>query len=213
MFDEDDIVRSHKKRNDALVAFVIFSFAILLARLWFLQIYMGDILFKYSLENRLRKENIPAPRGMIYSRNNTLLVHNTSRFDVVITPQYLRNKELTLKKLAKILDMAPERIKNILKKRSGQAKYIPVTIKKNLTRKEVTIIETENAKMPGISISEFISREYRDKDVGGHLLGHIAEISQNQLKKLRKRDNFSYKLGDFIGKSGIEERLDLDLAW
>ncbi len=211
MFDEDDIVRVHKKRNDALIILIVFSFAILLARLWFLQIYMGDTLFKYSLENRLRKENIPASRGMIYSRNNILLAHNTPRFDVVVTPQYLRNKELTLKKLAKIMDMNPQKIRKILEKKSKQAKYIPVTIKKNLSRREVSIIETENAKMPGVSITEFISRKYRDGEIGAHLLGYIAEISQNQLQKFRARDNVNYKLGDFIGKSGIEEKFDLNL--
>ena len=211
MFDEDDLVRSHKKRNEVLTILIIFSFAILLARLWFLQIYLGDVLFKYSLENRLRKEGIPAPRGMIYDRNNVLLAHNIPRFDVIVTPQYLRNKELTLTKLAKIIDMDTEKIRGILKKKSRQAKYIPVTIKKNLTRREVTIIETENAKMPGVNVTEFISREYSDKEIGGHVLGYIAEISQNQLQKFRERDEFSYKLGDFIGKSGIEERLDLNL--
>ena len=211
MFDENDIVQSHKKRNDVLAIFIIASFAILLARLWFLQIYMGDTLLRYSLNNRLRKENIPAPRGMIYEQNNILLVHNISRFDVIITPQYLRNKELTIMKLAKILDIKPEVINKKLHNKTNQAEYIPITIKKNLTRKEVAIIETENAKMPGVSIKEFISREYKDKEIGVHLLGYIAEISQNQLQKLRKRDNVNYKLGDFIGKSGIEERLDLNL--
>ena len=211
MFDENDIVRSHKKRLDVIGGIVIVSFALILSRLWFLQIYKGDDLFMYSLENRLRKENISAPRGMIYSRNNELLVHNVPRFDVVVTPQYLGNRKLTLEKLSSILDISYEQIEKILEKNSRQAKYRPVTVKKNVTRREVAIIETENAKVPGVGVVEFISREYKDKEVGAHLFGYISEISQNQLSQLRKRDNFEYKFGDFIGQGGIEEKMDLEL--
>ena len=211
MFDENSIVRGHKKRLDMIGAGVLVCFTIILSRLWYLQIYHGDEMFMYSLENRLRKENVPAPRGMIYSRNNELLVHNAPRFDVVVTPQYLGDRRLTLKKLSLVLGMGYEQIEKILEQDSKQAKYRPVTVKKNVTRKEVAIIETENAKMPGVGIVEFISREYKDKEAGAHLFGYISEISQDQLSQLRERDKFEYKLGDFIGQGGIEEKMDLQL--
>ena len=86
-----------------------------------------------------------------------------------------------------------------------------MTVKKNVTRREVAIIETENTKMPGVSVIEFISREYKDREVGAHLFGYISEISQSQLSQLRKRDKLEYKLGDFIGQGGIEEQMDLEL--
>jgi penicillin-binding protein 2 len=176
-----------------------------------LQIYKGEEFYKYSLENRLRKEVTEASRGLMFSRDNEVLVYNVPRFDVIITPQYIKNKVETIEKLSDILDMPVTSIEAILKKNSGQASYRPVTIKKNVSRKEVAIIETENAKMPGISITTVISREYTDGNVGAHLLGYISEISQNQLPQLKKRDNFDYRLGDTIGQSGLEEKLDLDI--
>lgn len=211
MFGENDIVRSHQQRIEMIGSAVLFCFAVLLARLWYLQIYKGQVHFRYSLENRLRKEAIPAPRGMIYSRDNVLLVHNVPRFDVVVTPQYLQNRDMTLERLAEILGMGQDQVEGILQRKSRQAKYRPVTVKKNISMKEVAIIETENAKMPGVSVVEFISREYKDKDVGSHLLGYISEISRPQMLRLRERDAFDYKLGDFIGQGGIEEIMDLEL--
>lgn len=211
MFGEDDIVKSHKSRADAVGNIILISFVIIVARLWYLQIYKGKDLYKFSIQNSLRKEVAPAPRGMVFSRNNQLLVHNIPRFDVVVTPQYLRNKKESLTKLAEILDMDYEQIIKILAKNSYQARYQPITIKKNISRKEVAVIETENSKMPGVSVVTFISREYTDKEIGGHLLGYISEISQGQLPKYRKRDNYPYKLGDFIGQAGLEEELDLYL--
>lgn len=208
MFAEEEVVRSHKTRADILFTLITLAFAIILIRLWYLQIYQGDLLYQYSIQNRLRKETVKAPRGMIFSRNNQLLVDNVPRFDLVIIPQYLTNKKDTIKKLSKILEMDEKDIYKTLKKYRGQARYRPVRIKKNISNKEVAIVETENEKLPGVQVETFISREYRDKEVGSHLLGYIGEISQNQLPRYRKRDNIDYKLGDFIGQAGIEERFD-----
>lgn len=211
MFGEDDIVKSHKQRVDIMANIIVLFFALVVARLWYLQIYNGKLFFRYSLENRLRKEINLAPRGMIFSRNSELLVHNVPRFDAIVIPQYLKNSEESIAKLAAILDMSVASIKKILKKNSTQASYRPVSIKKNISPQEVAIIETENSKMPGVAVSPFISRMYTDQEIGAHLMGYISEISQAQLPRYRKRDDFNYKLGDFIGQAGLEEQFDLDI--
>ena len=211
MFGEDDLVKSHQERADVIFNIIVIAFAILLARLWYLQIYRGKMFFNYSLENRLRKDVVRAPRGMIFSRNNVLLTHNVPRFDAIVTPQYLESSEETVNYLAEILEMTPATIQKILKRYQGQAKYIPVVIKKNISRKEVAIIETERDRLPGVSVETFISREYTDKDAGAHLLGYISEISSEKLPRYRERDKYDYKQGDFIGFAGIEQQFDLDI--
>lgn len=211
MFGEDDLVRQHKGRADLIGNILVICFLVILARLWYLQIYQGELFFKFSLDNRLRKEIIKAPRGMIFSRNSELLTHNIPRFDAIIIPQYLKNKKYTLDKLASVLNMSVDEIKAVLKKNRTQARYRPITIKKNISLKEVSIIETENSKMPGVRVQTFISREYRDAEAGAHLLGYISEINQRQLPNYSKRDGYDYKLGDFIGQAGIEEKFDLEL--
>ena len=211
MFGEDDLVKSHQERADIILNIIVVCFAVLLARLWYLQIYHGKMFFNYSLENRLRKDVVRAPRGMIFSRNNILLTHNVPRFDAIITPQYLEGDDETINYLAKILEMTPDSIIKTLKRYQGQAKYLPVVVKKNISRREVAIIETESSKLPGVSVETFISREYTDKDTGAHLLGYISEISQEKLPRLRDRDKYDYKQGDFIGQSGIEQQYDLEI--
>ncbi len=208
MFSEEEVVRSHKDRADIIITLVTLCFGVILIRLWYLQIYQGEMLYEYSIKNRVRKEVVKASRGMVFSRNNQLLVHNVPRFDAVIIPQYLSNRKETLKKLSEILEIEVDDIKKTLKKYRGQAHYRPVLIKKNISKKEVAIIETENEKMPGVQVHTFISREYIDQNIGSHLLGYISEISQAQLPKYQKRDNIDYKLGDFIGQAGIEEKFD-----
>lgn len=208
MFGEEELVKIHKERATQISYIVMCAFGLILARLWYLQVYKGETLHNYSIQNRLRKEVVWAPRGYIFSRDDQLLVDNVPRFDAILTPQFLLDKEETLKKLAKILDTDVESIDSILKKNSNQAKYRPIIIKKNISFEELAQIETQNADLPGVSVDTFISREYRDKEIGAHLLGYISEISQSQLPKLRARDGADYRLGDFIGQFGIEEQLD-----
>ena len=95
MFNEEEAVKRFKFRADILGNVILFSFFIILARLWYLQIYQGERFYKFSLENRLRKEVIKAPRGMIFGRDNELLINNAPRFDVAIIPQYLKEKKQT----------------------------------------------------------------------------------------------------------------------
>ena len=121
MWQKENPVRDYKPRVLFIGNIVALCFAIILARLWYLQIYNGERFFQYSLENSLRKENLKAPRGLVFSRNNKLLIHNVPRFDAVITPQYLSNRKTSLKKLAKIIDLPIETIEKILKKNSSQA--------------------------------------------------------------------------------------------
>lgn len=211
MLQKENPVKDYKSRVTIIGNIVALSFAIILARLWFLQIYNGERFFQYSLENSLRKENLKAPRGLVFSRNNKLLIHNLPRFDAVIIPQYLRNKKTSLKKLAKIIDMPVSTIEKILKKNSSQPRYMTVVIKKNISMKEVAIMETENFKIPGISVRKFIGREYPEKEIGAHLLGYISEINDTQIPKLRKKYNYIYRPGDHVGQAGIEEILDLQL--
>ncbi len=208
MFGEEDLIKVHKARGVQVANIILFCFSLIFIRLWYLQIFKGELYHKFSLQNRLRKEIVRAPRGMIFDRNGELLVDNIPRFDAILTRQFLSNKKETLDRLSDILSMDVKDIKKIIKKMSFQAKYRPIIIKKNISLKEVARIETENAFLPGVSVDTFISREYVDKNVGAHLLGYISEISQTQLPKYKKRDNIDYKLGDFIGQFGIEEQMD-----
>lgn len=211
MFGDEELIKIHRSRAAQVANIILLCFGIVIIRLWYLQVYKGELYHKFSIQNRLRKEVIRSPRGMMYSSNKQLLVDNIPRFDAILTRQYLKNKNKTLNRLSSILGMDRKDIDKIIKKNSFQARYRPIIIKKNISFDEVSRIETENAFLPGISIDTFISREYVDGEVGAHLLGYISEISQKQLPRYRSRDKVDYSLGDFIGQFGIEEQLDKTL--
>lgn len=208
MFGEDDVVKSHEERANYLAIIVLLAFGLVFSRLIYLQVFKGDLLYRYSLENRLREEIIRAPRGVISSRDGQVLVNNYPRFDVMVTRQYLKNKSETLKRVSEILEITVENIEKTIKRSSSQAAYRPITIKKNVTMKEVALIETESEELPGVSVDVFVSRENSQGEIGAHVLGYISEITQDQLQFYSNRDKTSYRLGDHIGQFGIEKEFD-----
>ena len=113
MFGEEEIVKFHRQRANAIVRAILLAFSLLLMRLWYLQIMKGDMFYEFSLNNKIRKESVDAPRGMIFSKDSKILVHNVPRFDAVVIPQYIRDKKALIKKLSTILNMSVEDIKKI----------------------------------------------------------------------------------------------------
>ncbi|MEX1099198.1 MAG: hypothetical protein WEB87_02160, partial [Bacteriovoracaceae bacterium] len=122
MFGDEELIKLHKKRATQVANIILICFGVVLLRLWYLQVYKGELYHKFSIQNRLRKEIVRAPRGMIYSANDQLLVDNIPRFDAVVTRQYLKNKQETLNRLSSILDMDIEDINQTIKKYSSQAR-------------------------------------------------------------------------------------------
>jgi len=199
-YQQDSIEIWRKRLNWALVAVTV-AFFILLLKLWDLQVMKGDIFRKFSEQNRLRLEKIPAFRGMILDRNGRLLVDNHPSFSAYVARENLKDKDRTLKLLAKFINMEVEEIEKKLEKYKDIPLFEPVLIKKNLSRDEVVLLESYRLELPGIMVQVRPKRSYLYGSLASHLLGYLGEIGP---KELEKRREDGYKLGDFIGKSGVE---------
>ncbi|MBI4990883.1 hypothetical protein HZB96_02200 [Candidatus Gottesmanbacteria bacterium] len=60
-------------------------------------------------------------------------------------------------------------------------------------------------------IKESISREYEYGELFAHSLGFVGEINEGELKKLNINPSSVYKIGDMVGKMGIEKYYDQKL--
>src|SRR5215207_4135700 len=65
---------------------VIVTFALLAAQLWRLQIVEGAQLRQRADTNRVRLNQLPPPRGVVYDRQGTLVASNAPVFVVSIVP-------------------------------------------------------------------------------------------------------------------------------
>ncbi|MDH3776490.1 MAG: penicillin-binding protein 2, partial [Desulfobulbaceae bacterium] len=60
-----DELNQLKKRTDAATLIIIFFIAVIITRLWFLQIHNGSKYSEKADNNRVRKLDVIAPRGNI----------------------------------------------------------------------------------------------------------------------------------------------------
>lgn len=210
---QEEQVREFQDRFKYLYAALFIALGLLLMRLVFLQILNGEKLRQYSEENRIKRVKVAAPRGMIFDTNRTLLIDNRPAFDLEIIPQYLRESRQSkqvLSLLARLVHMKEAEIEEALQRARFQPSFMPVKIKTDLSRDEVAAIESWRIEMPGVEVREEIKRTNIFGDIAAHLLGYIGEVNAVELPKLNQESQ-RYKLGDSIGKFGIEQRLETTL--
>ena len=187
---------------------------ILGSRLWYLQIIHGESLRKYSEINRLKETKIQAPRGLIFDRENKILVENLPDLELTVTPQYINNLKEVAKNLSPIIRITPKHIiEKIQIEEKKYGPFRPIIIKKHLTLNQVARLKLLQWDYMGINIQEAIIRHYPLKKNGAHIFGYINEINKNQISEFNQKygKRFHFKAGDRIGKRGLEFIWEYDL--
>ncbi len=186
--------------------FTIAVLAILFIRLFSLQIIEKGELYKRSEANRIQLFFDPAPRGIIYDRNGKVMVENIGSFSVLFSPTNLTREETEeiLKKLGEILNFDyPSMLAKV-----GSSIRQPlnsILLAEDVPRSEVFCLAEEKVNLPGVNIEVQPKRHYLHNNFASHLLGHLGEIGPKELRALY---GAGYKLGDIIGKSGVEKIYD-----
>jgi penicillin-binding protein 2 len=180
--------------------------SLLMVRLWYVQIYRGDYYKRLAESNRFQYIEITAPRGIIYDRNGSVVLGNRPYFDMVMIPQYLRDKETTFSAMSKLLHTPASVFERRLRMVKGQPKYLPISLKRNLSLHEVSIIQNNKVFLQGIDVAVAPRRDYSPV-TPSHMVGYLGEISRNELNRLNEdQDTPIYRSGDLIGKQGLEAR-------
>jgi Cell division protein FtsI/penicillin-binding protein 2 len=133
-----------KIKEQIFIGIIFLIFFVIVLRLWQLQIIETDKYKKLAEQNRIRIIKIPAPRGIIYDRNGIPLVENTPSFSVSVSYEYL--DKIDTKILSKILKVPEEELKTKLEKKP-ESMYMPVTLKEDLTFKEVAMLEARKSEL------------------------------------------------------------------
>ncbi|MDZ4858851.1 MAG: penicillin-binding protein 2 [Candidatus Hydrogenedentes bacterium] len=191
-----------------LVAVVAFS-ALLCARLWQLQIVDGQVYTKQAEDNRLDYEVIKSPRGIIYGRDETIvLADNRAALDLVLTPALLRDAEGVCAQLGNLVDVdSAALIASVERAIKRKTPFEQILVKQDITKTERMRVEEYSFALQGVYTVARPLRRYYHNHAAGQILGWINEIDREMLDRNKPR----YKLGDIIGRDGIEQRYESDL--
>ncbi len=195
----------YKQRITGVMICVLVAFTVLLVRLVYLQIVMGEEYLTLSLNNRIRLQSIDPPRGLIYDRNSQVLVENRPSFDVTITLKDARPVEKTIHKLAGYLDVPAEELLEKLSSSKGVSAYKPIQLQQDIGRNALAAIEAHKYDLPGIAIDVKLLRHYLNVKDAAHLIGYLSEINSAELAGSKHPGR---RRGDFIGKFGAEKAFE-----
>lgn len=175
---------------------------IYLIRLFHLQV-IDDSYKVYAERNALRQITEHPERGLIYDRNDSLLVYNEAAYDLMIVPNELRQFDTT--DLCRILDIPKELLKERISKAEKYSKLIPSIFEQQMSKEDYGYVQEKLHKFPGFFVQNRTLRSY-PFPIAAHILGYVGEVND----KILENDSY-YQLGDYIGISGIEKAYEPEL--
>lgn len=177
---------------------IFFSFLFLI-NLFYIQLI--DNKYKIKAKDNAIKELIEYPsRGLIYDRNNKLIVHNTNQFEIMVTNAEV-DANLDTSQLCKDLAITQEYFLESMKKARKASRYRPYVFLKYVDDSNYQRFQEHIFKYKGFFGQTRFVRDYPYAN-GALLFGDVGEIDSSQIKKYA--DTYTYLSGDYIGKNGIE---------
>lgn len=88
------------------------------------------------------------------------------------------------------------------------SKFSPITLAVDVSDKTMAVVEEETEKYIGLYVEPDYVREYPGGITMSHAIGYIGKINDSDLEIYKEYGN---KAGDIVGKTGLEQALELNL--
>ena len=193
---------NYSSRKYVVMAIFFVVVLILLIKLFLIQVV--DKSYKRSSENNTLRYITQYPaRGKIYDRNGNLLVYNEAIYDLMVIPRQVKN--LDTLSFCSVINISRESFNERMSKARRYSSFSPSVFLAQITKEEYGRIAECLHQFPGYYFQTRSVRNY-PYPIAAHTLGNIGEVNKRDLE----RDSY-YKVGDYIGKSGIESFYEKDL--
>ena len=194
------------------VLVVLCAFALLAARLVYLQVYRHADLDEQAESNRTAIIPIVPNRGLILDRNGVVLATNYSAYTLEITPSKIGNLDETIAALEKVIDIQPRDKKRFKRLREESKTFESLPIRTRLTDEEVARFAAQRFRFPGVDIKARLFRSYPYGELGSHVVGYIGRINAQEKEAIDEgEDQGNYRGTDYIGKLGVEQSFEKQL--
>lgn len=173
----------------------------LVGQLVYLQIYKHDYYLDLALGNRVRRDPIPASRGLLLDRHGTILVDNEPTYQLELIREQTPDLEGTLQRLSALGLLTGEEIDQARRVIKSRRVFDSVPIRLHMTDEEIGSFAVHRHEFQGVDLRTRQTRHYNYGELGVHAFGYVASISEEDLKHI---DRDSYTGTTVIGKLGIE---------
>jgi penicillin-binding protein 2 len=179
-------------------------FLIIVAQLFHLQIISAKYK-QQAQENALFRKSIYPTRGIIYDRKGRAILNNTILYDLMVTPSQVKNIDTPY--FCTLLDIDSAEFRSrILDAKVKNGPFRPTIFEDLLPPEMYARLEENIWKFPGFNLQERPVRVY-PFNAAAHIMGYVGEVDSGILKRSH---NF-YQLGDYVGRSGLEQYYEKEL--
>lgn len=198
------IVKRINYSSRKFVIIAIFSVVVLILLIKLFSIQVLDQTYKRSSDNNTLRYITQYPaRGKIYDRNGNLLVYNEAIYDLMVIPRQVKNLDTLA--FCSSLNISRETFNTRMSKAKRYSSFSPSVFMSQITKEEYGMIAENLHHYPGFYFQTRSVRNY-PYPIAAHTLGNIGEVDKKDLQK----DPY-YKIGDYIGKSGVESFYEKEL--
>ena len=196
-------------RRYVISGIAVIIVVVYIVRLFMLQIMSDDYRKSADSNAFLKKIEYPA-RGVIYDRNQKLLVYNQPSYDIMVVMNETEGRIDTME-MCEALGITKEyfikRMEDIKdrNKNPGYSRYTQQVFMTQLDEVDFSVFREKLFRFPGFYVQKRTIRQYQ-YPYAAHVLGDVAEVSQGDIE-----DDDYYTRGDYIGKLGVERYYEKQL--
>lgn len=199
-----------QERLELLWVFAYVVAIIFILRLVNLQVIGGAKYREIAEKNRTQIISQAAPRGRIFSSDDTAIATSRPSFSLIYFPGQTKagpEMDRMARALARALRSDYEELRKNLYKAVSREK--PVRLAENLPPKVMLALSELKAVYPGVDVIVEARRHYPFGAYLSHLVGYIGKMDSKDWAE-RSRDK-NYSLDSRIGKAGLEKTYEREL--
>lgn len=174
-----------------------------------LMVFQAEKFKTQADSNRILKEKVFPPRGLILDTKDKIIVNNFIRQDLVVTPNFIENYSSYLSLLSSLVEIEEDVLEQIFYQKLSEIKpFQSFTLLRDLNDRQLAKVKLNFKDLSGTEINSSFSRNAVYGESSGPVIGYLGFASKQDILFDPNLKNFNDQQ---VGLLGIEKELDEEL--
>ena len=168
-----------------------------------LMVFQAEKFKTQADSNRILKEKVFPPRGLIFDTNDEIIVDNFIRQDLVVTPNFIEDYSLYLSLLSELVEIEKNTLEQVFYKKLSEIKpFQSFTLLRDLNDRQLAKVKLNFKDLPGTEINSSFSRNAVFGESSGAVIGYLGFASKQDILINPNLKNFNDQQVGLLGTVG-----------
>ncbi len=178
-------------------------FVALAASFWKFQVAQHGRFSEMAENNHSRSLALRAPRGVVFDRDDRVLVENRYSVNISIVRERIEDLDAMIRLFADVTDVDLGAVLDVIERNANVPEYRPIVIIGDASLAQIAAVTARRLELPGVVVEQIPTRHYPEHTLASHSFGYVGEVTDDQL---RGASDDRLRAGAIIGQSGVEQR-------